>query len=206
MGKKIALLGASFDTGNLGVNALAESSVKLLLNRWPNSEIIFVGSGYEPKAEGIVINGEYKEIINVPVRFSKNVFHRCHFLRFLYYGMLRKLGFKTTGNEYFNIINDCNPVCDITGGDSFSDIYKFKRFFLGFLIKWLFIFLRKDLILLPQTYGPLRKRQPRKWQHIFSKKPKLFIQEIMMEFNVLMNFSKVKTLTKSSCARCCFCA
>lgn len=169
---KIILLGVSFDTGNLGVRALTESSVKLLLNRWPNHEIIFAGSGYEPKIEDAVIGAEQKEIVNVPVRFSKNVFHKCHFLRFLFYGILRKLGFKTVGNEYFKIINDCDFVCDITGGDSFSDIYGFKRFFLGFLTKWLFIFLGKDLIMLPQTYGPFKKKTAKKMAAYILKKAK----------------------------------
>jgi polysaccharide pyruvyl transferase WcaK-like protein len=52
---------------------------------------------------------------------------------------------------------EADLVAAITGGDSFSDIYGFRRFFLGFLRKWLVIFLGKKLILLPQTYGPFRR-------------------------------------------------
>jgi len=154
---KIGLLGACFNTGNLGVSALADASVKLLLEKWPNREIIFIGSGYEPKTENITIGATQKKIVSIPVRFSKNVFHKCHFLRFLLYGVAGKLGFKITGNKYVKLINSCDLVCDITGGDSFSDIYGFKRFFLGFLTKWLFVFLGKDLLMLPQTYGPFKK-------------------------------------------------
>ncbi len=175
--QSIALLGASFDTGNLGVSALADASIKLLLERWPGSKVILSGSGYEPEVGKVSIGGEYKEVINIPVRFSKNIFHPCHFLRFLFYGILKKAGFKTAGNTYFKVLIDCEFVCDITGGDSFSDIYGFKRFFLGFLKKWLFVFLGKDLIMLPQTYGPFKKRITRKMaayilnrtKHIYSR-------------------------------------
>ena len=167
--QSIGLLGASFDTGNLGVSALADASIKLLLKKWPNSKIISVG-GYEPKTKKVAMHGERKEIGNIPVRFSKNIFHSCHFFRFISYGIARKLGFKTAGNTHFKTLVDCEFVCDITGGDSFSDIYGFKRFFLGFLTKWLFIFLGKDLVMLPQTYGPFKKRLTRKMAAYILKK------------------------------------
>ena len=40
----VCLLGASFETGNLGVNALAESSIKCVLARWPNATVTLLGS------------------------------------------------------------------------------------------------------------------------------------------------------------------
>jgi hypothetical protein len=46
---KICMLGASFDTGNMGVSALAESSIKYILNRQPNVEIILLGCGCVPQ-------------------------------------------------------------------------------------------------------------------------------------------------------------
>ena len=48
---KICLLGASFDTGNLGVSALADSSIEIILSRWPDAEIVLLGMGST--------NGEY---------------------------------------------------------------------------------------------------------------------------------------------------
>ena len=42
---KVCLLGATFDTGNLGVSALAESSIKVILNRWPEAEVTLLDSG-----------------------------------------------------------------------------------------------------------------------------------------------------------------
>jgi polysaccharide pyruvyl transferase WcaK-like protein len=162
---KICLLGASFDTGNLGVSALAESSIKLILNRWPDAEIILLGSGYVPMEYNLSILGKGICVRTVPIRFSKNIFLPYHFLWFAFYASVAKLLPKSmlkdalvNRNPYFQILYEANLVADITGGDSFSDIYGFRRFFLGYLEKWPVIFLGKKLVLLPQTYGPFKKR------------------------------------------------
>jgi polysaccharide pyruvyl transferase WcaK-like protein len=47
-------------------------------------------------------------------------------------------------------------VGDIRGGDSFSDIYGFKRFVSGSLPSLVALVAGRELILLPQTYGPLK--------------------------------------------------
>jgi polysaccharide pyruvyl transferase WcaK-like protein len=160
---RICLLGASFDTGNMGVSALAESSVKIILNRWPDAEITLIGSGYKPQRHRLLLMGKKVCVATVPIRFSKNIFLPHHFLWFAFYGLLAKLlpssWFEARfvdRNPYFRILYETDIVVDITGGDSFSDIYGMRRFFFGFLRKWLIIFLGKELILLPQTYGPFK--------------------------------------------------
>jgi hypothetical protein len=45
---RIGLLGSSFDTGNMGVDALGESTVKCILYRWPNAQITLLDSGNDP--------------------------------------------------------------------------------------------------------------------------------------------------------------
>ena len=77
---KVGLLGASFDTGNLGVSALAESIIKVILNRWPIAEVTLLDSG------GVI--GERRQRIGntdvcineVPIRFCKNIFLKNHFV------------------------------------------------------------------------------------------------------------------------------
>lgn len=161
---KICLLGASFDTGNMGVNALAESSIKIILNRWPEAEIVLLGSGLTPQEQNLSVLDRQVVLKTLPIRFSKNLFLPYHFLKFAAYALLVKIlpGRRlkksvTERNPYFKLLSQTDFVADITGGDSFSDIYGFRRFFLGFLCKWLVIFLGKKLVLLPQTYGPFKK-------------------------------------------------
>jgi polysaccharide pyruvyl transferase WcaK-like protein len=49
-------------------------------------------------------------------------------------------------------------VGEIRGGDSFSDIYGLRRLLLGVIPSVIVILMRKNLTLLPQTYGPFRSR------------------------------------------------
>jgi polysaccharide pyruvyl transferase WcaK-like protein len=55
------------------------------------------------------------------------------------------------------VLHETSLAVDITGGDSFSDIYGMRRFILGFLRKSLVKIFQKKLVFLPQTYGPFNK-------------------------------------------------
>lgn len=161
---RICLLGASFDTGNMGVSALAESSIKVILYRWPDAEIILLGSGYKPRQRRFFLLDREVCVRTLPIRFSKNIFLPYHFLWFAFYGLIARLLPKSwlkdvlvNSNPYFRILFDTDLVLDINGGDSFSDIYSFRGFLLGCLRRWLVIFLGRKLILLPQTFGPFKR-------------------------------------------------
>lgn len=167
---KICLLGASFDTGNLGVNALAESSIKIILNRWPRAEIVLLGSGSADGEHCLKLSGREIRVRIERMRFCKNVFLRSHFCVLLLNAMLLKLlPLKGLGkllsaiNPYVKTLVETEKVFDITGGDSFSDIYGLRRFLIyGFLQKWLVTLFGKELILLPQTYGPCTRSVTRR--------------------------------------------
>ncbi len=57
-------------------------------------------------------------------------------------------------NEGIRLIDSCAAVLDVSGGDSFSDIYGLGRFNNIYRPKAIAINRGKPLILLPQTYGP----------------------------------------------------
>lgn len=158
---KVCLLGASFDTGNLGVSALSESIIKCITRHSPNADITFLASGNQPGLQELELTDNSIILKKIPIRFNKNFFSPYHFLTYVFYGLVfRLLPFKkvkmfcSQRNEYLKTIIESDLVADITGGDSFSDIYGMRRFTLGFLRKWVIIFLKKQLIMLPQTYGP----------------------------------------------------
>jgi colanic acid/amylovoran biosynthesis protein len=162
---KICLLGASFDTGNLGVSALAESSIKIILNRWPDAQIVLLGTSSANGEHCLKISGRDVRVDIVRMRFCKNVLLRSHFfVLFLNALLLKLLPFKmfrnllSAINPYVGILVETDIAFDITGGDSFSDIYGLRRFLIyGFLQKWLVMLFNKELILLPQTYGPFKR-------------------------------------------------
>jgi len=161
---KFCLLGASFDTPNMGVSALAESSIKVLLNRWPGAEILLLGSGRREREYNITISQRSLRLRNFPIRFCKNIFLPNHWLVLLLHGLLQRIlpwrrfqKFLSAGNPYVKELNETDVVFDITSGDSFSDIYGMLRFTLGFLRKCLVLLYNKKLIMLPQTYGPFQR-------------------------------------------------
>jgi len=162
---RIGLLGASFDTGNLGVSALAESTIKCILYRWPNAQIVLIASSREAGKYKLRLNNRDVLVNKLPIRISKNVFLSNHFLVFLFYAILLKVvpwcrfrSFVIKRNRYVKDLIETDLVADVSGGDSFSDIYGIRRFRFTVVFKWLVILFGKPLILLPQTYGPFSSR------------------------------------------------
>jgi len=182
---RVCLLGASFDTGNLGVNALAESTIQLLLDRWPQAEIVLLGTARDPQEFCKVIGGREVRIHSVPVRFSRRLFLPYHFFWFALYGMLaRLLPWRAVRrklfarNPYCRTLHEAHLAVDITGGDSFSDLYGMRRFVLGFLRKWLVLLYGKPLVMMPQTYGPLNRRFSRGLaRHILKRSSRIYSRD-----------------------------
>ena len=167
---KVCLLGASFDTGNMGVSALAESSIKIVLNQWPGAEVTLLGTGAAKNSKVLRISGREVHLKLLDLRFGKNIFKSSHFCVLLLNALLLKLiplgkfrKMLSAINPQVKVLLEADKVFDITGGDSFSDIYGMRRFLIyGFLQKWLVTLFGKELILLPQTYGPF-KRPVARW-------------------------------------------
>lgn len=161
---KVCLLGASFETSNMGVSALAEASIKCIFIRWPDAEITLLDSGRKNGEYRIGVLGQEMRVSSLPIRFSKNVSSPNHFVVLTLYALFfkmfplrwlrKKLGRK---NKCLKRILEADLVVDITAGDSFSDIYGVRRFVIGSLRKWLVIQFGKKLIMLPQTYGPFKR-------------------------------------------------
>ncbi|WP_051226390.1 polysaccharide pyruvyl transferase family protein [Butyrivibrio sp. MC2013] len=78
------------------------------------------------------------------------------------------------------IFNSSDLVIDFTGGDSFSDIYGKKRFFMGSLIKLLAIKNAPLFILGPQTYGPFNSKIVKKLaKYIIMKSDYVFARDVI---------------------------
>lgn len=161
--KSILILGASFATGNLGVSALAWSSIKIIRSRWPHAKIVLMGAGRQPTLAEIHLDGRREEIPTWPVRYCANLLVQHHIVklavaiflcRYLPFLRNRLAATHSTLSELLR----CDMLCDITGGDSFSDIYGLPRFLRGYLLKRVCQMTGKPFILLPQTYGPFKSQ------------------------------------------------
>lgn len=129
----VGLLWHSLTSGNLGVGALTESNIAIVRKTAEalGMRVCFIvlgtaSQGLEELAVELRAAGHELEIQRT------RVFRR----------------------SFRDLVRRCAFVLDIGEGDSFADIYGFKRFFYLWLSKNLVCSLNKPLILSPQTIGP----------------------------------------------------
>lgn len=165
---KICLLGATFDTGNMGVSALTAGLIKLIIRQFPQAEIALLDYGKQKKDYHLFIEQSNVTISLINMRFSKNIFSKNNiahliitalFLRVLPF---QKMKSKMIGrNQCLRAIREADLIGSISGGDSFSDIYGLARFFYVSLPQLLVLTMKRNLILLPQTLGPFNRKLTR---------------------------------------------
>ncbi len=175
--KKIALLGASFNTHNLGVGVLTAGTIKAVLHQYPHAEIFLLDYGKESVTYNLKMNGRSVPVHLVNMRFSKKLYLKNNIACLILLSwILRLIPFQKvkekiiSRNSCLAHIFEADIVAAISGGDSFSDIYGLGRLLYVSLPQVLVLLLGKDLVLLPQTLGPFRSRIARKIaKYIMSK-------------------------------------
>jgi colanic acid/amylovoran biosynthesis protein len=166
---KVLLLGAGFDTHNMGVGALASGALRCLRAHGRNPEISLLDYGTEDEVRTVDSDGRGLSIPIVSMRFSRKLYLSNNIVVLLLLAViLRLLPFRKlrgrilARNKGLRQICEADLVTAISGGDSFSDIYGLGRFFYVCLPQLLVLVLNKDLVLLPQTFGPFSGRLPRR--------------------------------------------
>ena len=146
----ITVLNAAPNTGNQGASALCLSAVDGLARRGA-VDIAVHDHGRGHRRESWVIDGR---------RIDVNLIGLSHIRRPWRGDCLRtvraaaRLG--GIGNPAARVIAKSRAVLDVSGGDSFTDLYGEKRFRAMVLSKRLALDNGLPLILLPQTLGPFR--------------------------------------------------
>lgn len=161
--RRACVLGASLDVGNRGVLALGVSLAHLLARSSPWTDIVFHYGGAA---------GGTKRLTGIHTEVSVTI-HNCrmspksrrgeHILVILCLALLHRLGIHgpAVRNAWLRALLQADLVGDIRGGDSFSDLYGFRRFLLGSLPLLSVALLGRPYVMLPQTYGPFRLRASR---------------------------------------------
>lgn len=162
---RIGLLGASFATRNLGVNALAMGAVRSMLQRYPDAEVFLLDYDKFPARHQVRIDGREVPVSLVNLRFSKNPLLPNHIARLLLEAMVMRLlpsrrwrERLAARNPWLRRICQTDIFASLAGGDSFSDIYGLERLLYMTLPQVLVLLAGKRLVLLPQTLGPFRGR------------------------------------------------
>lgn len=161
---KICLMGASLGTGNRGVSALsaalvglvrlsAPQAVPVLLIGHRSSEAFKLQSENRQVTEVEVVN--YRKSVSAPL--DQQLWWICVLaFVFRFFPAFREQVLKR--NRWVRTVATSLWVGDIRGGDSFSDIYGFRRFVVGCLPVLAVLSINPNFLLFPQTYGPFKSR------------------------------------------------
>jgi polysaccharide pyruvyl transferase WcaK-like protein len=165
---RVAILGASLRTGNRGVSALAASLSALIWRVRPDAAIDLMIGSRDSQPERIRSGSGFRCVETVTYRLSpraplqQQIWWIC-FVSLVY----RSAPFRrirlwiARSNPWVRTALEANFVGDIRGGDSFSDIYGLAGFLSGCLPVLSVIWIRGNIDLFPQTFGPFRSRMCR---------------------------------------------
>ena len=160
----VCLSGATVLTGNMGCSALAASLIRLVLESRPNARISLLD--WHHFSEYMEVKTSQKSAAMVRAlncRLYPRAKLRDHILwilalallyRFLLIMALQRR--VCAASPWLKAFEEADFVGDIRGGDSFSDIYGLRNFLQGSASALVALLMEKDLVLLPQIYGPFR--------------------------------------------------
>ena len=141
----VGLVWHNLDSGNYGVGALSISHIEMLVSAAKrvgvSLDLTTIGT---PRGYGLRIHREIEKKSGIKIKH----------INFGYKSLLAdfvKLKF-----DRFFIFSDFDFVLDIGEGDSFSDIYGFRRFSMVFLTKLIGVVTKSKYVISPQTIGPFR--------------------------------------------------
>lgn len=141
---------------NLGVGALRAATLSGLLAREPAADVTVFDDGWGQRRGHTFVAGSPVPISLAGARHSRR-YHRPE----SYLNMRISAALGGLGNAGLARIDAADVVLDVSGGDSFSDIYGEHRFRTVAWPKRLALLRRRPLVLLPQTYGPFRSARLR---------------------------------------------
>lgn len=151
---RVSLLGAPLDSGNLGVSALSLATLYGLQKRFDSLHVTLFDNGRNGRREAVAVGDV---IVNAEQRglWISRRFYRPESLSSL--GRASRYAPRLHPN--IRAMRRSAAVLDVSGGDSFTDIYGPRRFRLVAEPKLIVMRLGLPLILLPQTYGPFTKSE-----------------------------------------------
>lgn len=148
---RVCLFGGPLDTGNLGVSALGLATIAAASGRMDLQVQVF-DHGEGVRARDVALPDGAVRILQRGLWFSRRV-HRPESL----YRLAGSSIANTHANPTLEVMRGADAIWDISGGDSFSDIYGERRFLKVSVPKLVALQHARRLVLLPQTYGPFRQ-------------------------------------------------
>ncbi len=142
-------MGAAPDTANLGVSALSLATLTGVLARVPSAKVTVLDFGRGLRTDKVKCKGQEHQFFRYGSVNTRRIYRRESI-----YNMALSSYFGGLGHPVLRLFRESDAVLDVTGGDSFTDLYGDKFFNSITLRKQVLLKERASLILLPQTYGP----------------------------------------------------
>jgi polysaccharide pyruvyl transferase WcaK-like protein len=159
--RRVALLGVNHQVYNYGVRVLLSSAVEALSAAEPDAELLLLDYAGEPEQWAEKAGNAECKMRLVNLRFSWRLYLPNNVFLLVVLALLsHAVPIKNwrvrflSWNPWLREILQTAVNYSIAGGDSFSDIYGMMRFLYVALPQILVLLLGRDLVLLPQTYGP----------------------------------------------------
>jgi len=150
----MCVLGAAGDTSNLGVDALLESTLAGARRFVPDAEITVFDNGLGRRSGEVLGPDGPVDFERLGIRDSRRIQRRESLAN-----MSLALRYPVFPNLGVDRLRSAAVVLDLSGGDSFSDIYGLTRFRAVTRPKELVLAAGTPLVLLPQTYGPFTAQE-----------------------------------------------
>ena len=161
---KVCILGATFETPNMGVSMLAAGAIRCMARSFPDAQIILCDYSREGKDIDFRFDGKRIPVRFVNIRFSKKVYLANNVALLIFLVCLYRLASARIRrrmlqwNASLKEIVETDLFVSVAYGDSFSDIYGTARLLYVVLPIFLALLSGKKLVLLPQTIGPFRSK------------------------------------------------
>ena len=167
----VSIFGASPDTSNQGVNALHDSLLSALANRGVGRSTVF---GFSDAPAREISVGDKKMWVEQFAAFRTRRFYRRE--SFTRLNLAARLNVQWHAGA--RSLMTSQALLDISAGDSFTDLYGWKRFLSVLEPKLLALRLRKPLVLMPQTIGPFQSsRAIQLAQHVLKKADQVWVRD-----------------------------
>lgn len=154
---RVSLFGAPGSNTNLGLNALMQGTLWAGWSLRPNTRFTVFDNELGVR-DGVVegSDGPLRYRL-VGARLSRRVTRPES-----YAAMTAAVALRLRANPGARAVRESDVVLDVSGGDSFSDIYGEHRFRTVCAPKRLALLAGRPLVLLPQTYGPFSSTKARR--------------------------------------------
>ena len=159
----VLILGATYSTGNMGVDALLSGSIASVWHGARNARIVVLDYGPTPLTWEVPSLAGDREITLFNLRFSWKLWLRNNGFRLLALAILTRIipiqalrHQLIARNPALSLIKNASVALSLAGGDSFSDIYGIRRLLYVSLPQLLVLAMGRPLVLLPQTLGPFK--------------------------------------------------